>query len=301
MLRPTHRFLFVLGLAVLTGLGPAHAASNNIAVLRVESLDALIDDTRRLTSLLGEPVEKEQILGILSEASGLSDLSWIDTNAPFAIVFPLEGVALGEKGLTALFPASDSSAAFEAVGAVFETTNVDDDGVRSYGTEEDAELLFVAPRDGYLVAGANRDIVTRIDIEAALQMAALPPGSIALDFYLEPVAPMVMMGLPVARQAVEQQMQQSAEERPEDAPQEWNPETALAFVDIYFDFIRDVLANTSRLQLSLDVGSDTVVFHKRAIPKDGSTFAGLVAVQEGGLPEAARYVDPEGGVAAVAG
>ena len=301
MLRPTLRFLLVLSLAALIGLASVHAANNNIAVLRVESLDNVIDDAQRVATLLGYPIEKEHIVEMLSQSSGISNLSWVDTTAPLAIVFPLEGMTMGEKGLTALFPASDANAAFEAIAAGFATENVGDDGVRAYGPEEGDASLFVAMRDGYLVAGASRDIVTRIDLEAALQMAVLPPGSIALDFYLEPIAPMAMMGLPAARQAVEQRMQQSAEDRPEEAEQEWDPDTALAFVDIYFDFVRDLLTNTSRLQISIEVGSETLIFHKRAIPKDGSTFAGLVAAQQGGLPEAVRFLDPEDQFASFAG
>jgi hypothetical protein len=107
------------------------------------------------------------------------------------------------------------------------------------------------------------------------------------------------MGLQVGRQAVVSEMQNQDEG--EEGAADSDPEAAMAFVDLYFDFIRDALQNASRLQISLDVGADAIVFHKHVMPRAGSTLAGLIDAQQGGLPEVARYVEPGSGFATVAG
>jgi hypothetical protein len=302
MFRAIVRSLVVAVILVAPTLGAAQAIEKNVAVLWIESLDAVIADAQRLMTLSGQgEVDRDDVLDMLEQSSDLPDLSMLDTSRPMVIVYPLEGMALGEKGLVAAFPVEDVDAALKAISERFTSTTVDDTGIHelSWGEESDS-TVFVAPGDGYLVGGMSRDLVTRFDPTAVLEAADLPPGSIAIDVFLEPIAPMALMGLQVGRQAVVSEMQNPSESEDEEGAPDYDPDAAMAFVDLYFDFIRDSLQNASRIQMSLDVGTDAVVFHKHVMPRTGSTLAGLIEAQQGGLPEVARYVEPGDEFAAAA-
>jgi hypothetical protein len=303
MFDSTLRRCLAVTILALFALGSAHAAEPNIAVLRVESLDAVLADVEKTLALADVKIGGRMIEQQLFTMLGIGDLSWVDRSRPMALVYPMQGMMLGEKGILALLPVTDPDAAMASLETQFPSIRTDEQGFREFG-EEGGEPSIVVARNGYLIAGKDRNLVAAMDPDFALQVDGLPPGSIALDVHLEPVAPMAQMGLQMGRNALEEEwskeMDPNASEEGSTAG-DLDPEQARAFMDIYFTFLQDLLNNASRLQISLEVGSEAFVLHKRVTARPGSTMDGLIRAQKGGLPDAARLIDSGDGFAAAAG
>jgi hypothetical protein len=315
----TPRLLLLAVVALALSLtSPAGAAESNIAVVRVESLDAVIDDAQHIASRMGVEISGQNLMNPVANALGLPDLGWIDRTKPLVLVFPASGMMLGEKGVVGGLPVSDPAAALEAVTALLGVEPAESEGLYTFAKDDGTDLL-VTPRGGYLVFGQVSTLVQGFDPIAALTMSAPPAGSLSAEIYLEPLAPMAMMGIQMGRQMLEQKL--AEEQEPSASPEphaeadpdadehahahveagQMDPAAMSGIFDLYFSFFQDVLNNTSRIQLSLEVASVHVIVHKRLIPKTGSTLAGLAEAQKGGLPELARVIDPEGTTAAYAG
>jgi hypothetical protein len=196
--------------------------------------------------------------------------------------------------------------------------------MHTFQPEAGTPPLKVVAREGYLVAGANELLVDGFDLDGALADRGLPPGNLAAEVYLEPVAPMIQAGLMQGRQMILNSMQASQQAETGDNEAEGDdesedvepdgeggvavttapnidPEAMSALFDLYFGMIGDMLNNVSRLQLSLEVGTGHVILHFRAIPTTGSTLAGLADAQGGEFPNPARWFDPEGAFVVSAG
>jgi hypothetical protein len=314
-----HRLVTVTILAVLLS-GAAWAGDAHLAVVRVESLDAVVRDAQHIAKRLGVEISGQNLMQPLTSALGIPDLGWVDGSKPIVVVLPSAAMMLGQKGILAALPVSDHAQGLATLQEMTGVTPSEQDGVHTF-TPESGEAFTVASSGGYMVVGAMPSLVTGFDPAAALSMSGLPNGSISAEIFLEPIAPMAMMGLQMGRQALEQQMAEDAEivepphgelEGQEGADEDhahgepvvaqgFDPAAMSGLFDLYFDFIKDALNNTSRIQLSLEVATSHVIAHKRMIPKAGSTLAELVDAQEGGIPELARLIDPESASAVYAG
>jgi len=283
--------------------------SPNLTVVRVQSLEALAADVGRLAVLLGQETSGDELLAPVGQLLGIADLSWVDRDRPLVAVLPSAAMMMGAKGLVAALPVTDPQTALDALGSMFETATHGEDGVHQFSSA-DGQTSVVAMTRGhnYLVIGAARNLVEGFDPASALAITELPPGSVAVDIFLEPVAPMALMGLQSGRMMMQQQMQQQAEVQPGEEGTEGDvevrpvdPMAMQPMMDLYFDLFENIINNTSRLQLSFEVGADNVVLHKRLVPKTGSTLEGLLAAQKGTLPELASLIDPAGSMAVFAG
>jgi len=303
MIRSTRLLVPCLLLMSLVGLP---LAAQNVATLRVTSLEAALADVERLTAASGSPVTGDLLMARMLGTLGLVDSGWIDRRRPVALVLPMQGMAFGMTGMVGAFPVGDVEAALAALAGLFEGHEVEE-GLHYFPRDE--QTVVVAPANGYLIVGLNAALVNGFDLQSALNPGPLPPGNLALDVDLEPVAPMALMGLESVRQQAigRQGGADSTEDGPhaggseDEAQPQPDPQAVMSLLGLYFDFAKDMLNNTSRLQMSVELSSQHLVFHKRLLPKVGSTLAGLVDAQRGGLPELARHLDPADTFAVSAG
>jgi hypothetical protein len=101
---------------------------------------------------------------------------------------------------------------------------------------------------------------------------------------------MIEMGLQAAKERMTTELQAIPTDEQE-VP--YDPEAVGSILDLYLEGVQSMLANTSSIRIALDVEDGFVRFTKFLIPKQGSSLAGFVAAQKGGLPEIARFADPE--------
>lgn len=340
MRRFTARIILTcLCLALLPAV--SQAADNDIARLRVESLDALAADVERLAAAVGQPVSRDMLLGMGLQAMGIQSHDWIDGKRPIVVVFPLQGMSLGPAGIVGALPVSDAAPALNALEGMFKTHGIDGE-VHTFSNETGGAPIVAVARDGYLLVGGNADLLQGFDLSGVLTRGALPPGNIALDIHLEPIAPLALGGLEQGRQMFMQNLEtavedaEAAEPEEEVAPDEeapapagdepatadepepaeepqaeyaaggeteppFDPAAIAGIMDLYFDVLRDTINNVSHFQLSVEAAPGHAILHQRLIPRGGSTLAELVAAQEGGFPDLARLIDAERATYAWAG
>ena len=270
------------------------ASAENAAVLRLESFDAVLADARRVVDAVKDEGSAEELMQPLLELLQFPGADLLDRSAPLVLVFPMEGIALGEKGLIAVVPLTDPDGAAGKLQEAGEGVEPDETGVLYF---QDGEGTEVAAKihGRFLVIGQNRDLVGGFDPAAAVAGGDLPPGSIALELNLEPLTPMILMGLESGRQMLQQQMSADSTESDMDL------ETMNEMLGMYFGFIQDAVNNTSRIQFSLELGEHHILMHNRWLPRTGSTLEGLLQAQSGDLPDLARYIEPGAGFGSMAG
>ena len=251
----------------LLWFSPTAAAGQQVAMLRVESLDALGADLERIARLADPEFSREQVLGPAFEALGLTDYSWLQRSRPLGLLLPLQGLFLGSSALVGVFPVNDTDAALAALTARFDGVEVGDDGVHSLARES-GEPVFVTVHQGHLVVGLNRQIVLGTVPDDVIKVTDLPPGNIVLDVDVQAIAPMAQMSLMAARQLAPQQVQA-----------ELGDADAQSVIDLSFDLLEDLMNNTSRGQLGLEVASEDIITHLRFVPRPGSTLEELTAAR----------------------
>jgi hypothetical protein len=289
----------------LVACGLSVFAQQGVVVVRAESVDAVMSDLQRTMTSLGVQLPPEQVLGFVFQQLGVTELSWLDKTRPLALVLPMQGLQVTPPGIVAVVPVSDAAVALGALGSAPDTDAEEDTAVVHLVTAAGTSL-FVMPSEDYLVVGLHRQLVADTDAKAALELPDLPPGSLAIDIFLEPIAPLVQMGLINAKQMVKHRVADGAGEEGGEEPRS-EEETAAAVeavdavVDLYSDLLLDLLNNTRRLQISLELGEEHMIVHGRMEPREGSTMAGLLEVQSGGLPDIARYIDSTESVVVFAG
>lgn len=280
---------------LLSGL-PSNAASADLMLLRIESLDDMLADARTLHG------REDLSLDMLDASLGLFGLEGsasLETDKPLVLVLPMQGLMLAQRGLVAALPVSETGAVLDSMAASFGRHTVEDDGLQVFASDE-GMTVYVRPGKGYLVLGGSRELVDGFDLEAALSPGEGPPGNLRLDLQLEQAAPMMKMGLMGARQQVMAQMQQKAAQSGEAFP--FDPVRIEPLLDVYFGLVGAVLDNVGRVQVSLEVRDEHLILHERLLPKAGSTFEGLVAAQGPAAPRLtglAGMVSPEAVMIAV--
>jgi hypothetical protein len=297
MLRSVICRVFIAGLVLVMLSAAAGAVGSSTMVVRVVSLDVVEHDALQISSLVGVDFPQGWLLETLKQASGLDDLSWVDRNKPLAVVMPSGGMLLGDKGIVSVLPATDPTAALAVIERSLGKPDSDTQGIRRYLGED--ELIVLAVIDHYLVVGRNGDLVKDIELENVLGDASLPAGSLTLDVNVKELAPMILMGMQAGRQMLTNELLKG--DSMEGDGEQVSPEFTKAMLDMYFEILTDVINNTGRLQLSLELTETDAILHKRIEPTEDSTLAGLMAVQDGGLPELARYIDPGDEFMAMAG
>ncbi len=299
-IRITVLFLGLLLLAVLPVAG-----GEPIAVLRIQSFDALKTDVDQVVQRVQGPEIGKQLMQPLTELLQFPGAELLDTRSPLVLVFPMEGMALGEKGFILAVPIRDPEGKLPGIIESSEGAQKDEAGVFSFKAGKKAEGAATI-RGTHLLVGMNRDLVANFDLSSIQGIEDLPPGNIAVDINLVPLTPMIDAGLQTGRQAMQQQMTQAAQGEEGDGGEEGesagpDPESIAAMVDFYFNFLQDLVHNTGRIQYSLELTQDHLLLHNRWLPRSGSTFEELLQGQKGGLPDLARLIDPEAGIGAMAG
>lgn len=205
-----------LALSVLIFVAPlaAAAADQDIATLRVSSVNAVLGDLERLAATLGLPVDGDEVLDGAMAPLQLPGLALIDRSRPAALVFPARGLAVGANALAGALPVSDVEAALLLLEERYETHGVN--GSTHTFSRSGGTSLVVRAEEGYLVVGLDPTVVGNVDLAAVLGGGDLPPGNISLDIYLEEVAPVVQAGLLQGRQMVQVQMEAAAAEATEE-------------------------------------------------------------------------------------
>lgn len=325
--------------ALLLFAVPASAAEPHLALVRIESLDAVLDDVERLAALAGRDMTRQQLYDRLGSLVGGADLGWLDGGRPWVAVVSTTALVQGPQALVVAVPVSDPAAATAALEASFLDQAADEDGIRLLDSGRQLPLATLF-RDGYMVASPSRETALAFRPLEQLDRGQLPPGNVAVEVFLEPVAPMAMAGLESARTMLEQRMSadssepgweqeeweeegeeepaqdDSAADEPPGEPQsgppaepqsepaddaapaavpDLDPAAFAAVFDLYVDLLRSLLASTSRMQISLELGESHLLVHQRVVPVAGSTLEDLLAAQRGGLPELARFVEPADG------
>ncbi len=204
---PVSRLLCATAALVLVStVTPAHAAAP-LVTLRVTSLNAALSDVETVSKSTGQPKTRKELLAQIAASLGVPDLAFLDLDRPLAVAFPFEGFALGAKGFVVVVPVKDAAAALKALGKSF-PTHTKEGAIDLFrgapkpqpdGTAA-AETYAVAVRKQVLVMGQSIDLVKSFDEASALSGAGLPKGSVALAVQIEPIAPMLKMGLLVAKQ-----------------------------------------------------------------------------------------------------
>jgi hypothetical protein len=271
----------ILAAVVLCGLlafAPV-AAEQNIVTVRLSSLDGLLAEVERLGKAAPLPVDRDALLKDLP--LGLPGGAWLDGKRPIVAVLPQMGLMAGDKGVVVAMPVQDLAMLIDALGAKY-PEHVEEGEIHTF-SGGGSPTVYVRPLGGYVAAGAMKNFVDAFDLDVALESADLPPGVIAGEILLEPIAPFVQMTLMQGREAMKQQAATDG------------------MIDVYFDLLTDLMNNVSRLQIAARVEGENVLMHKRLLPRAGSTLAGMLANQSGGLPKIARYVDPADSAWVVAG
>lgn len=281
----------VLSAAVLAAALPAGA--EKLALLRIESLDALTRDVRTVAEASGQPFDagivETRVLGLL----GLSDGDFVDRGRPVLVLLPLEGMMRKEKGLVGALPVLDPARAVEALAERFAGHQREGD-VHTYLDPDGRPALYAKPQGRSVLLGASRDLV--VGAGGDLSGAAVwdgPRGTVAVEVVLEPLMPLIEAGIMGAKDQFRRKVQQEAAAAP-GVP--FNPEALGGMVDLYIDTLRDLIVQVARVQAALGTEGDYLRFAKRLVPREGSTLAEFVGVQKGGWPDAARLIDGNGAI-----
>lgn len=282
------RTLLIPVLLVLC-LGAVRAAGSEVATLRVESLDALLAAANRLGVGSDVPDSPQFLLDSLPFKAG--DGSWLDRTRPLVGVLPPNGVMAASRAWVLALPVRDPQSLAATLAREYPDQVVEDSLHTLAGKNgSDVFLRFLGD---HVVLGQMRVYVENFDLAAALDPRDLPPGPITIEVRIEPLAPLIQMGLASARAMAAQN----------GAAQGGDPDaTAVAdFMDLYFDVLTDVMNNISRLQISADVQGGNLTLVKRLVARPGTTLEGMLAAQSGALPPIASYLDPRDAAYVVAG
>ena len=290
--------LLFFALALFTGV--IMAASDPIAVVRISSLDALKADAEQLAGAVHGEEAGADLMQPLTEILQFPGAELLDTKSPLTLVFPMEGMMLGEKGLIAILPLHDPDGTLAGILESREGSEKGESGEFFFKSGDGTEIAAMI-HGSHLILGQNRSLVGSFDAGAALAVTNLPPGNIAIEINLEPLTPMIEMGLQSGRQMMQQQMENStdADGAEDDAPP--GPEALGGMMDLYFNLLRDIVLNTSRIQFSLELTQEDILVHNRWLPRSGSTLEGLLRAQSGNLPDLTRLIDSSSGFGAMAG
>lgn len=274
--------MFVVVTVVMTLVPSASTSAQDLAVLRAESLNTVIDGVEAISSAAGQDVSREMIMGMASGVFGRDPSEVLDLDRPVVIVMPLAGMMLQEEGAVAAVPVKDATAAMEAMAAHFASHTVD--GELHTFSNDLGSNVYLIETDGYLKLGSNADLVVSTD-----PLAGKATGSdLALDLFLEPIAPMIEANLDSAKAMIESSLE-SSESAQQDMP--YDPETMSSILDYYLDAVRYILANASKFRLALDVDDGYVKLTKALFAKPESSLAAFVSAQKGGLPKIAKLAD----------
>jgi len=273
----------VIGVLITLGLGTSPSAQD-LAVLRAESLNKVIDGVEAISRATGQEVSREMITGMASGFFGRDLSEFLDMDRPVGVALPLAGMMMQQNGVVAAVPVIDAAAAIEALTAQFAGHTVEG-GLHSFTTEQ-GPVLFLIESDGYLRLGGDADLVTGAD-----PLAGEATGwALSLEIFLEEVAPMIEANLEAAKAQMTSGLEAAAAE---DSDVQIDPEAMGPILDLYIEGARYLLANTGSLRFGLDVEDGYVRFTKSLIPVPESSLAAFVAAQKGPLPEIAKLADAE--------
>jgi len=271
----------LLVVAILVTVVPATSISaQDLAILRAESLNEVISGFEEISRATGQEISREMVLGMAAGFTGKDPAEYLDLDRPIAIAMPVQGMMLQENGVVAAVPVTDAAAAIEVLANQFPNHTVDGE-LHSFTNESGPSLYLIATND-YVRVGGDADLVVSTDPLAAEATGA----DLSLEIFLEPVAPMIEANLDSAKGMLE-----SAVSMQEDVS--YDPETMGTMFDFYLDGIRYILANTSRLRITLDVDDGFVQFTKALVPIPDSSLAAFIAAQKGGLPKIAKLANSD--------
>jgi len=247
----------------------------------------LFDGIEAVAQAAGQPVDRSMLLGMGLSNLGIDNGEFLVLDKPVAVVMPVDGMMMQQKGFVASVPVTDAAPVIEALTARFATHTVDGK-LHTFATDT-GPVLFVLETQGYLRIGGSSDLVTRFDPIAGSQ----PTSAISLEVFLEPLAPMIQAGL---QQAKEQMKTGLAAAQTDDTTMPYNSQAIGSILDLYIDGVKSVINNTASFRINLDVEDGYVRLSESLLPKPETTFASFVAAQKGGIPEIARFADPQAAV-----
>jgi len=264
-------------------------AAENIATLRFSSLDAVLADVERISSMTGQDMTREDLLQNSLGPVGIGDGAWIDGTRPIVLSLPADGMM--NMGWVGALPVQDAPAAFAALESRLGAPEVDGD-LRAFVTALGPTIHVRAVED-YLVFGQDPAAVRGANLKQILDVGDLPPGNVVLDLDLVPLTAMAQIGMAAGRQGVEDSLDPEETDTTDRA-------VAMGTYDLYVGLVNDILLNSRRIQLSVEVGSEHLKMHKWLLPRADSTLAGLLKAQKSGFPQTARHIDAKSAVAVMA-
>jgi len=270
----------------------SHAAAQNVALLRIESFDAASADMKTLAEAGGETVNPDSLLGMGLGSFGIGDLSIIDRSRPATAALPFEGMMLPQSALVFALPIKNETSAVESLKAAYAGYQFEG-GIHTF-SNENGPVLYARTLEGYLVFGATLTFVNQFDLDLALVQKAPVPGNISIDVYMEPMVPLINMGLMTAQQemaAKMQQMQQQQQQQTGNGPGAVDAKSMQAATEAYISAVRQIVSDISRIQASVEAVGGHAALHFRFEGKTGGTLSELASAQKGGLPEISRLVD----------
>lgn len=282
-LTPMARGVLCVASILIALVVAAPSSAQDLVVARVESLNDLFDDFEAIASAVGQPMNREMVLGMGAQTFGSDPSAFLAMDRPVAAVMPVEGMMMMQKGVVVAVPVTDAAAAIEALASAYPNHQVEGD-LHTF-TSDEGPPFYLTAADGYVRVGGAANLVTTLD-----PLAGGPAGStISIELFLEPVAPMIEANLGAAKT----QMMSGLESEATGAEAPFDPVSMEPLLDAYFDGFRWLLANTSSIRLRLDVENGYVRFAKDLKPKPGGELAVFVEAQKGGLPGIAKLVDQE--------
>lgn len=274
-------FMLVVGVA-------APLPAQELAVLHAQSLGDVFDGIERVSQAVGQPIARQQLMGMASGMFGIDPGEFLDFGRPVAVALPVQGMMLQQNGLVAAVPVSNADAAFAALEKLFDGHTVEGD--LHVFSRADTPMLYLTLSEGYLRVGGSRDLVAGFDPLAGGD----PKTDLSLEIFLEPVAPMISAGLQGAKEQVklgfENEIADDAAAAGEEVP--IDPDAMAPLFDFYFDGVQSLLANASSIRLALDFEEEDVLFHKTLVAKQDSPLARFFAAQKAGVPATAGVADP---------
>jgi hypothetical protein len=184
-------WLALLGLAAIIGSGRATAAdatSTPTLVVRVRSIDGLIDDIKYLATLAGRGEEAKQFEGLIKARVGQKGLEGINTKKPLGLYGSLDANIM-ESTAAVLIPISDEKAFLGLLEGFGFKAKKEDDGIYSVTPENLPFPVYFRFANQYAYATVREK--TALDknklLDPAKVLAANPNETLSASFRIDQI------------------------------------------------------------------------------------------------------------------
>lgn len=252
-------FLLVAAPALQAGEAPA-------VVVRVKSLDVLVQNVNLVVRLVGQDNAAKQIEGLIKSKIGKKGLEGVDPTRPFG-AYVRFGKTLDDVSGAILIPIVDEKTFLELLDNTGVAYKKDKDGIFTHKTDKNVDLFFRFEHKYLYVTGGNAESIHKKNLpDPAKALAAAGDAAISVAARIDQIpkdAKLVALSqLDDAVKAAQQQAQ----------PNETKTLTAfrVALLDEFHKFASGIIRDAAELRVDLDVNEKTkdlnVSFNVSATP-----------------------------------